>query len=69
MIEINYGVVRIEGGWMVISAGLRIGPYATEPEAEEVARRMADQAAGLKVELHLQDEVGQLHRESQRDEL
>jgi hypothetical protein len=68
MIEINYGVVRIDGQWMVISVGLRLGPYPTEAQAEEVARRMADQAAGLNVALHLQDEVGQLRRESQRAE-
>jgi hypothetical protein len=68
MIDINYGVVQIEGAWTVISAGLRIGPYATEAEAEEVARRMADQAAGLKVDLHLQDELGELRRESRRAE-
>jgi hypothetical protein len=66
MIEINYGVVQIDGGWMVISVGLRVGPYSTEAEAEEVARRMADQAAGLEVQLHLQDELGELRQESQR---
>jgi len=66
MIEINYGVVQIDGDWMVISTGLRLGPYATEAEAEEVARRMADQAAGLDVQLHLQDELGELHREPYR---
>ena len=68
MIEINYGVVQIDGGWMVISAGLRIGPYSTEGEAEEVVRRMADQAAGLQVQLHLQDELGELHLEAARPE-
>ena len=68
MIEINYGVVQIEGGWMVISDGLRLGPYLTELEAEEVARRMADQAAGLEVHFHLQDEEGLLHRETQKAE-
>jgi hypothetical protein len=68
MIEINYGVVQINGEWMVISAGLRVGPYPTESEAEEVARRMAGQAAGLEVQLHLQDETGELHLESTRPE-
>ena len=47
MIEIHYGVVQIGGQWMVISEGLRSGPYATAAEADEVARRMADQASGL----------------------
>jgi hypothetical protein len=65
MIEITYGVVRIDGDWMVISTGLRLGPYRTEAEAEQVARRMADQAAGLEVQLHLQDEAGELHLEPQ----
>jgi len=64
MIEVTYGVVQIDGAWMVISEGLRLGPYVTEAEAEEVARRMADQAAGLEVQLHLQDEDGLLHRDT-----
>ena len=68
MFEVNYGVVQIDGAWMVISDGLRLGPYLTESEAEEVARRMADQAAGLEVQLHLQDEEGLLHRETQKGE-
>jgi len=58
---IHYGVVQIDGGWMVISQGLRSGPYPSEAEAERIARRMADQAAGLEVQLHIQDETGQLH--------
>jgi len=65
MIEIAYGVVRIDGHWMVISHGLRIGPYASRAEAEGVARRMADQAGDLEVQLHLQDETGELHQERQ----
>ena len=68
MLEINYGVVQIDGVWMVIGDGLRLGPYLTELEAEEVVRRMADQAAGLDVQLHLQDEEGLLHRETQKGE-
>ncbi len=58
---IHYGVVQIDGAWMVISQGLRTGPYPSEAEAEQIARRMADQAAGLEVQLHIQDETGQLH--------
>ena len=65
MIEIAYGVVRIEDRWMVISRGLRMGPYPSRTEAEEVARRMADKASGLEVQLHLQDEAGELHQEQQ----
>jgi hypothetical protein len=60
MIEVHYGVVRFELGWSVISEGLRLGAYATQAEAEEVARRMAAQAADLPVTLHLQDETGLL---------
>jgi len=62
---IHYGVVLIEGGWMVISEGLRSGPYPSEAEAELIARRMADQAAGLEVQLHIQDETGRLRLEQQ----
>jgi hypothetical protein len=63
--EIHYGVVQIDGRWMVISEGLRSGPYDSQDEAEQTARRMADQAAGLDVQLHLQDETGELHQEAQ----
>jgi Uncharacterized protein conserved in bacteria (DUF2188) len=65
MAGIHYGVVMIDGEWMVISQGLRSGPYPSEADAEAIARRMADQAAGLKVQLHLQDETGQLRLEQQ----
>ena len=64
MIEVHYGVVRIDGKWTVISEGLRLGGYDTPGQAEEVARRMADQAADLPVQLHLQDERGEMHREA-----
>jgi hypothetical protein len=63
MLEIHYGVVQINGDWMVISEGLRSGPYPTEADAEHIARRMADEAAGLAVQIHLQDETGELHHE------
>jgi hypothetical protein len=68
MIEIHYGVVQIDGEWLVISEGLRSGPYSSEAEAEKVARRMAAQAAGLDVQLHLQNEAGELRREQQGGE-
>jgi hypothetical protein len=64
MIEIHYGVVQIDGQWMVISEGLRTGPYPTDDEAREVAQRMAAEAAGLTVHLHVQGETGALHREA-----
>jgi len=60
MIEVHYGVVRFNQVWSIISEGLRLGAYATQAEAEEVARRMAAQAADLPVTLHLQDEAGEL---------
>ena len=63
MIEIAYGVVLIDNRWMVISEGLRLGPYPSRTAAEEIARRMADKASGLAVQLHLQDEAGELHQE------
>ncbi len=65
MTGIHYGVVLINGEWMVISEGLRSGPYPSEAEAEATARRMADQAAGLQVDLHIQDETGRLRVEHQ----
>ena len=63
--EIHYGVVQIEDHWMVISNGLRSGPYETREIAEQTARRMAEQAAGLKVQLHIQSPFGELHQEDQ----
>ncbi len=39
--------------------------YPSKTEAEEVTRRMADKASGLEVQLHLQDESGELHQERQ----
>jgi hypothetical protein len=62
MISVQYGVVRIDGRWSVISRGLRYGSYETGAEAEQVARFMAE-AAGIPVELHLQNEAGELHHE------
>jgi hypothetical protein len=63
MLGIHYGVVQIQGEWMVIAAGLRLGPYPTEAEAEQLARRMADESAGLEVQIHLQNAAGELRRE------
>ena len=63
MLEIHYGVVQINGEWMLIAPGLRLGPYATEAEAEQVARRMADESSGLEVQLHIQNDAGELRRE------
>ena len=67
MIEVHYGVVQIDGRWTVIGEGLRLGSYDTPAEAEEVASRMAAQAAGLPVQLHLQNEAGELRREERAE--
>ena len=67
MIEVHYGVVRIDGHWCVISLGMRLGSFDTKAQAEALARRMAAQAAGLPVQLHLQDERGELRCEQQTD--
>ena len=66
--EIHYGVVQIEEQWMVISEGLRSGPYRTREIAEQTARRMAAQAAGQDVQLHFQNQSGELHHETQAGE-
>ena len=63
MIEVHYGVVQIEDRWTIISEGLRLGSYDTKADAEDVVRRMVDQAAVLPVQLHLQDEDGSFHRD------
>jgi len=63
VIEVHYGVVRIDSRWNVISEGLRLGPYDTAEEAEKVARQLAAQAPDVPVRLHLQDETGQLRQE------
>ena len=63
MIEVHYGVVRIDGRWIIISEGLRFGSYDTAAEAEQMARHIADQAAGLPVQLHLQNDAGEVRRE------
>ena len=63
MVEVHYGVVRIDGLWTIISEGLRFGSYDSAVEAERMARHMADQAAGLPVQLHLQNDAGEVRRE------
>jgi hypothetical protein len=63
MIEVHYGVVQFEDRWAIIAKGLRLGDYETKADAEDVVRRMADQAAGLPVQIHLQDADGSFHRD------
>jgi hypothetical protein len=58
--EVHYGVVRQNGVWTIIGDGLRFGSYKTRRGAEGAARRLAGQSAGLPVQLHVQDETGEL---------
>jgi hypothetical protein len=64
MLDLNYGVVEIAGRWTIIGQGLRFGSFATAAEAEAIARKLAEQAAGLPVQLHVQDAWGELVRTS-----
>ena len=58
--EVHYGVVQQDGAWTIIGAGLRFGAYKTRKGAESAARRLAVKSAGLPVQLHVQDETGEL---------
>jgi hypothetical protein len=58
--EVHYGVVQQNGAWTIIGDGLRFGSYRTRRVAEGAARRLAGQSAGLPVQLHVQDETGEL---------
>jgi len=60
MSQVQYGVVQLEGAWTIIGEGLRFGSYQTRREAERAARRLAKKSSGLTVQLHVQDEKGQL---------
>jgi hypothetical protein len=58
--EVHYGVVQQNGVWTIIGAGLRFGSYKTRMGAERAAMRLAMNSAGLPVQLHVQDETGEL---------
>jgi hypothetical protein len=60
MADVNYGVVQQNGFWTIIGDSLRFGRYKTRRGAEEAARRLAGKSAGLPVQLHLQDDAGEL---------
>ena len=62
MTEVHYGVVRVGETWAIIGDQLRVGAYATRRQAENAARRLAEQVTGvgLPVRMHLQDETGEL---------
>jgi hypothetical protein len=58
--EVHYGVVQQNGVWTIIGQGLKFGSYKTRRGAESAARRLAETSAGLPVQLHIQDETGEL---------
>ena len=58
--DVHYGVVSQNGVWTIIGAGLRFGAYETRRAAERAARRLATKSSGLPVQLHVQDERGEL---------
>jgi hypothetical protein len=60
MLEVHYGVVHQNGAWTLIGDSLRFGSYKTKTAAERAVRRLAKQSAGLPVQIHLQDETGEL---------
>jgi hypothetical protein len=60
MADLHFGVVQQNGRWIIIGKNLRFGAYARRSSAVRAARRLADQAAGLPVTLHIQDETGRM---------
>ncbi len=60
MAELHYGVVQQGGRWIIIGKNLRFGAFMRRSTAVRAARRLADQAAGLPVTLHIQDETGRM---------
>ena len=61
MAEIHYGVVEQGGVWVIIGNGLRFGAYPDRKAAERAARELADRSA-VGVQLHVQDETGELRK-------
>ena len=62
MAEIHFGVVRIADGWSVVGPALRTRSFATQAQAEGVARRFAREVIGRPVLIHLQEEDGELRQ-------
>jgi hypothetical protein len=60
MEDVHYGVVQQNGAWRIIGDGLRFGAYKTRMDAVRAARRLAEKSCGLPVQLHVQDETGEL---------
>ncbi|PHY13763.1 hypothetical protein CSW58_03635 [Caulobacter sp. B11] len=62
MTEVHYGVVRVGEVWSIIGDHLRVGRYPTRDLAQAAAVRLAQQASGvgLPVHMHFQDDSGEL---------
>ena len=60
MSEVHYGVVHQAGRWRIIGDHLRFGSYARRETAVEAARRLAGKTVAEGVQLHLQQETGEL---------
>jgi hypothetical protein len=60
MWEVHYGVVRQGGRWQIIGDHLRFGSYRLQSSAVEAARRLAKTSVGETVQLHVQQETGEL---------
>ncbi len=60
MAEVHYGVVQQNGAWTIIGDSLHFGHYKTRAGAERAARRLSAKSSGLPVQLHVQDDLGEL---------
>jgi hypothetical protein len=60
MTQVHYGVVKQDDGWTIIGDNLRVGGYARRSSAVVAAKRLAAKSGGLPVQLHIQDETGEL---------
>ena len=60
MTNVHYGVVHQNGAWTIIGENLHFGAYGSRESAERAALRLAQQSSGLPVQLHVQDETGEL---------
>jgi hypothetical protein len=60
MSPVQYGVVEQDGVWVILGDSLRFGSYSTREDAEAAARALASKSSGLPVDLHVQDDTGEL---------
>ena len=60
MSEVHYGVVHQAGRWRIIGDNLRFGSYARRDLAVEAARRLAEKTVAGEIQLHVQQESGEL---------